>query len=114
MATRKKATLTDSVATVPQDGHQPAPPPAGGELLIQVPPIDVRQMSLRIVGDSPLICHAWSEKAKKAMLGRQRKVRLGRARLRWLGMAWQARHGWRRKVWLGSAGPALQAGMTER
>lgn len=40
---------------------------------IQLPPLDLRLMRLRLVGDSPLICHAWSEKAKKAMLDAQMK-----------------------------------------
>jgi hypothetical protein len=40
---------------------------------IQLPPLDLRVMGLRLVGDSPLICHAWSEKAKKQMLDKQMK-----------------------------------------
>lgn len=40
---------------------------------ITIPPIDVRQMSVTLVGDSPLICHRWSEKAKKEMLDKQMK-----------------------------------------
>ncbi len=42
---------------------------------VQVAPerIDVRRMRLRIVGDSPLIVHAWSEKAKEMMLNKQMK-----------------------------------------
>lgn len=35
--------------------------------------IDVRRISLRIVGDSPLITHAWSHKAKEMMLNKQMK-----------------------------------------
>jgi len=42
-------------------------------LIVQVPKIDVRTMQIRLVGDSPLICHAWSEKAKKQMLDKQMK-----------------------------------------
>ena len=35
--------------------------------------IDKRTVTLRLVGDSPLICHKWSEKAKKEMLDKQMK-----------------------------------------
>ena len=36
--------------------------------VIEIRPIDIRKAQLRIVGDTPLIVHAWSEKAKKMML----------------------------------------------
>lgn len=35
--------------------------------------IDIRHVQLTLVGDSPLICHAWSEKAKRMMLDKQTK-----------------------------------------
>ena len=35
--------------------------------------IDVRRITVRIVGDSPLIVHAWSHKAKEMMLSKQMK-----------------------------------------
>jgi hypothetical protein len=35
--------------------------------------IDVRRVRIRIVGDSPLITHAWSDKAKQMMLDKQMK-----------------------------------------
>lgn len=35
--------------------------------------IDLQRMKLRIVGDAPLITHAWSTKAKKMMLDKQMK-----------------------------------------
>lgn len=38
---------------------------------VTIPPIDVRRMTLKLVGDSELICHKWSEKAKKEMLDKQ-------------------------------------------
>lgn len=38
---------------------------------ITIPPIDIREVTLKIVGDSPLIMHKWSEKAKKEMLDSQ-------------------------------------------
>lgn len=40
---------------------------------IELPPLNIRQMELTLIGDSPLICHAWSVKAKKAMLDKQMK-----------------------------------------
>lgn len=38
---------------------------------IEITPIRIKKASLRIVGDSPLIVHAWSEKAKREMLDKQ-------------------------------------------
>ena len=38
-----------------------------------IPAINIEYMTLRIVGDSPLIVHAWSEKAKREMLEKQQK-----------------------------------------
>lgn len=49
------------------------------EQQIIIPAMKIKTMNLRIVGDSPLICHAWSEKAKRMMLQRQtRKASTGR------------------------------------
>jgi hypothetical protein len=31
---------------------------------IVLPKLNIQTMKLRIIGDSPLICHAWSKKAK--------------------------------------------------
>lgn len=39
--------------------------------LIQITPISIKTVAIRIVGDTPLIVHAWSEKAKKMMLDAQ-------------------------------------------
>lgn len=36
-------------------------------------PLELRDCTIEIVGTSPLICHAWSEKAKRAMLDKQMK-----------------------------------------
>lgn len=46
-----------------------------GAASVQVAPerIDIRRMTLRIRGDSPLITHAWSAKAKQMMLDKQMK-----------------------------------------
>jgi hypothetical protein len=40
---------------------------------IDLPPPDIRVSTLRLVGDTPLISHRWSEKAKKEMLDKQMK-----------------------------------------
>jgi len=40
---------------------------------ITIPAIQVKQTKIHIVGDSPLIVHAWSEKAKRMMLEKQLK-----------------------------------------
>jgi hypothetical protein len=38
---------------------------------ITLPKLDIRTIKVKIVGDSPLICHRWSEKAKRQMLDKQ-------------------------------------------
>lgn len=40
---------------------------------IELPPIRIETISLMLVSDSPLIVHAWSEKAKRQMLDKQMK-----------------------------------------
>ena len=42
-------------------------------LNIVIPEIELNTLTVKIVGDSPLIVHAWSEKAKKMMLDKQMK-----------------------------------------
>jgi hypothetical protein len=42
-------------------------------IAIAIPKINVQQMEIVLVGDSPLISHAWSAKAKKEMLDKQMK-----------------------------------------
>lgn len=44
-----------------------------GGVALNIPRIDVREMSITLIGDSPLISHAWSDKAKKMMLDKQMK-----------------------------------------
>lgn len=44
---------------------------------IELPPIRIETISFMLVGDSPLIVHAWSEKAKRLMLDRQMKKATG-------------------------------------
>ena len=38
---------------------------------IAIQPLDIKAVNIKIVGDSPLIVHAWSDKAKKMMLDAQ-------------------------------------------
>jgi hypothetical protein len=40
---------------------------------IRLPQLDIRTIEITLAGDSPLICHAWSEKAKREMLDKQMK-----------------------------------------
>lgn len=41
---------------------------------IIIPAIEIKQAAIKVVGDSPLIMHKWSEKAKREMLDKQMKV----------------------------------------
>lgn len=43
------------------------------EKKITIPAMNLKHMDVRIVGDTPLIVHAWSEKAKRMMLEKQQK-----------------------------------------
>lgn len=43
------------------------------EETIEIRPLDIKTIPIRIVGDAPLIVHAWSEKAKRMMLEAQMK-----------------------------------------
>lgn len=40
---------------------------------VEIPKLNIQTMRLTLVGDSPLIVHAWSQKAKQAMLDKQQK-----------------------------------------
>ena len=42
--------------------------------IIEIRPIQIRKATIHIAGDTPLIMHAWSEKAKREMLEKQMKV----------------------------------------
>lgn len=48
--------------------------------LISIKPMEIQQIPIRIVGDSPLIVHAWSEKAKKQILDKQTKATTTKAK----------------------------------
>lgn len=39
--------------------------------VLEIRPIQIQKVALRLVGDTPLIMHAWSEKAKRMMLEAQ-------------------------------------------
>lgn len=43
------------------------------EQVITIPALDISTATVKIVGDSPLIMHKWSEKAKKEILDKQMK-----------------------------------------
>ena len=46
--------------------------------VIEIRPIEIKKVTIRIVGDTPLIMHAWSEKAKRMMLEAQMGVAKGK------------------------------------
>lgn len=41
---------------------------------VEIKTLDIKKVNIRIVGDSPLIVHAWSEKSKRQMLEAQMKI----------------------------------------
>jgi hypothetical protein len=43
------------------------------EVVIELPKLNLQRVQIRLVGDSPLISHKWSDKAKKQMLDKQMK-----------------------------------------
>jgi hypothetical protein len=49
------------------------PEPVAPLAAFSIPQIDIREIAVTIIGDSPLICHAWSNKAKEMMLRKQMK-----------------------------------------
>ncbi len=50
--------------------------------VIEIKPIEIAKINIRIVGDTPLIMHAWSEKAKREMLEAQQGAKTGKAKER--------------------------------
>lgn len=44
---------------------------------IELPKLDVQMMEITLIGDAPLIVHAWSVKAKRQMLAKQMKAAKG-------------------------------------
>ena len=61
------------MATKTEGGAAVLEAPTSGAIAIEIPKIDVRRIEIKLIGDSPLICHAWSEKAKKEILDKQMK-----------------------------------------
>lgn len=68
MARAKKALAPVEEASEPATA---AAPVATG---IRIEPMDIRLVEITLVGDSPLITHAWSEKARRMMLEKQMKA----------------------------------------
>jgi hypothetical protein len=64
---------------------------------IELPPINLEIIEVTLIGDTPLISHAWSEKAKREMLGKhgtRRHQSFGQGiRLARQALAWQVRSG---------------------
>lgn len=46
--------------------------------VFEIKPIEIKKVQLRLVGDTPLIMHAWSEKAKRMMLEAQMGLAKGK------------------------------------
>lgn len=47
---------------------------------VELPPLNIQRIDVTLVGDTPLIMHRWSEKAKKEMLDKQmKKAKLAKA-----------------------------------
>lgn len=47
------------------------------DTVIELPKLDIRMMDVTVIGDSPLIVHAWSQKARQEMLDKQMKIAKG-------------------------------------
>ncbi len=52
------------------------------EQAIMIPGISTKLMEIRLIGDQSLICHAWSQKAKKMILDKQQKKAKGAKEIR--------------------------------
>lgn len=46
---------------------------ANQSVSIELPKLNLQTIEVTLIGDSPLICHAWSRKAKEQMLNKQMK-----------------------------------------
>ena len=49
------------------------PPKKATQQAVELPPMDIREVLLRVIGDTSLISHKWSDKAKRQMLEKQMK-----------------------------------------
>ena len=47
------------------------------KVVVKIPPLNIKMMEVLLVGDSRLVVHAWSDKAKKMMLDKQMKKAKG-------------------------------------
>lgn len=72
MAKTKTPKRRTSAVVPPPAAAAPATPPVQ-PVAITIPRIDTRTMRLTLVGESPLISHAWSKKAVDQMLAKQMK-----------------------------------------
>lgn len=73
-AKRKTSTWSDDPGRTEKDAEHLTAMEAGSAkaiVKIELPQLDIRILDIRLVGDSSLICHKWSEKAKKQMLDKQ-------------------------------------------
>ena len=43
-------------------------------VVAEIRPLEIKKVDIKIVGDSPLIVHAWDEKTKREMLEKQMKI----------------------------------------
>jgi hypothetical protein len=76
MGKRSKAATVEATNRI--GNGRPAGPAAGHEAVdVTIPAPDIREGRITLVGDSPLICHAWSDKAKQMMLDKQMKKAKG-------------------------------------
>jgi hypothetical protein len=68
------------MTTATLNGHSPkvkvaaAKQPEQQSQTVSIPAMELRTIDIELVGDSPLLVHAWSDKAKKMMLDKQMKV----------------------------------------
>jgi hypothetical protein len=59
-----------SVAKTAKQQSVSATPPS---VQVSIPAMQIGQFEITLIGDSSLVCHKWSDKAKKQMLGKQMK-----------------------------------------
>jgi hypothetical protein len=64
--------LSHAIADPVGSNGSGAPPKRPSEMVV-LPEFEVRTVHLRLRGTSPLICHKWSDKAKKMILDKQTK-----------------------------------------
>lgn len=67
----RSATKDNGAKAAPPANRLPAETPPQESLIIDVPPLQIRRVAVRIVGDSPLLLHQFAEKAKGMMRDKQ-------------------------------------------